>query len=282
MSWFSALMKRKMGAVFLSVVFVAFSAVSAHATAIGFSNINALLVYNVEGLAGLGVKAKFKPGFGKGDWDGNLELTHEEGNAAAFATTDFDPLGIILPEPLETPAGIAETGVLGGMLLSASTLSLADTPGFAAAAAASVGTIKFKNRLPFDVEVNFTLLVNATIAGGSFGPTSIGNEEFAFAGVAIGGFTKGFEEEDSGFLKAGFDFAPPDFLHSTFETHEFGIVKKSFTRTLGAREKGKITIGVAAASAAKATPEPGTIILLGTGLLGVGVWKLRKKKSQVQ
>ena len=57
----------------------------------------------------------------------------------------------------------------------------------------------------------FTLLVNATIAGGSFGPTSIGNDEAAFAGVAIGGFTKGFEDGNSGFLKAGFDFAPTGF-----------------------------------------------------------------------
>ena len=129
--------------------------------------------------------------------------------------------------------------------------------------------------------MNFTLLVNATIAGASFGPTSIGNDEWAFAGVALAGFAKGFKEDNSGILRTKFDFAPPDFLKSTFKTHKFGIVKKTFTRTLEKGGRGKIILGVGAASAAKATPEPGTIILLGTGLIGVGVWKLRKKKSEV-
>ena len=275
MKRFSSAIKRKMGAVFLSVAVVVVSAATAHATAVGFANINALLLYKAEGL----VSSSFSPGFGKGGWDGNFTKTVERKNGEAFATTDFDPLGIFLG-PIETPNALT-LGPVGGMLLSASALSLADSPGFAAAIAGSLGTLKFRNLNPFgEAKINFTLLVNATIAGGSFGPTSIGNEEEAFAGVALAGFTKGFRGENSKIFRSAFDTAPPDFLKTTFKKHKFGIIKKHFTKVLRPGGRGRITLGVGAASAAKATPEPGTIILLGTGLLGVGVWKLRKKNSK--
>ena len=147
MNWFSSILKRKMGAVFLSVAFVALSATTAQATAIGFANINALLLYKAEGA----VLSSFSPGLGKGSWDGNFTKTIEKKNGTAFATTDFDPLGFLnppLPTPIETPNAIT-LGPVGGMLLSASALSLADTPGFAAAVAASVGTLNFRNLNPF-------------------------------------------------------------------------------------------------------------------------------------
>ena len=273
MNWFSSTIKRKMGAVFLSVAFVLLSAATAQATAAYLANINALLLYEADGL----VFSNFEPGLGFGG-DGNFEFTRERGNAAAFATTDFDPLGIFVG-PIETPDAIT-LGPVGAMLVSATAFGVAENPGFAASAAGSLGTLSFFNPTRNAVDVNFTLLVNATIAGGSFGPTSVGNDEAAFAAVALAGFAKGFEEEDSGILRGTIDFAPPDFLTSTFQTHDLGIVKRTFSRTLGSRSGGHIALGVGAAGAAKATPEPGTIILLGTGLIGVGVWRLRKKNSK--
>ena len=267
----------------VSLALVVLSAATAQATAIGFANINAVLLYEAEGIIGkLSLDSSFSPGFGKGG-DGNFAKTFYKGKADAFATTKFDPLGILnppLPTPIQTPAGLP-LGPVGGMLVSATALSLADNPGFAASAAGSLGTLWLENKNPFSkIDVNFTLLVNATIAGGSFGPSSVGNEEAAFAAVVLAGFAKGFEDGKSGILKGAFDFAPPDFLKSTFKTHKFGIIKKHFTKTLGKGATGHISLGVLAATAAKATPEPGTVILLGTGLVGVGIWNLRRKNSK--
>ena len=269
MNGFSSLIKRKMGAVFLSVAFVVLSAATAQATAFYFANANALLIAEPQEF----VFSGFEPGFGIGNWDGNFDVDFATGNADAFATTDF--FGI--PTPIGVP--IPQSIPLGGnnfIGVSATALGFANNIGLAFSAAGSVGTLGFFNPNPFEsVDIDFTLLLNGTIAGGADG-----NEEDAFALAAFGGFTRGFEN-DSAILTGAIDFAPPDFLETTFKKYPFGIVKKTFTKTLGEGSDGFVTIGVLAAGAAKATPEPGTIILLGTGLIGVGVWRLRKKNSEV-
>jgi len=209
-------------------------AAQANATAFYYADIKSALLFEADGVLDFTL---LDPTF--------APTVSSEGNSEAFAVDPFADLGT-LPNGVVAAAQVSGYAVGGGSEASSSALNLAP--------------FTLSNTTGDDISVNFTLLYSWQI----FGDVDHLLES-ASAGVILSLFLDGaplpvLTEEAT---------APPDFNLHSGDDQNWNVAEPLGPFVIQDGTTWNITLGVLAHGNAVGVPEPATMLLVGSGLVGL-------------